>query len=300
MAELQPTLQLGAKRSCRGAAAAHGNFAAATSTGGITFKRVGRVGDSPLLGSGCYADNTLGAISTTGHGESILRYTLASRVLLRMAFEREIAAAERGGATAKAIAAQLEQMYTRTDGGSGGAICIGPSGELGIAFTSSRMAWAFRNDGAGPTPHGIERGTDAAPGARDRRGRPTGSLTWTPVRPLQVPVLGWSEAPLGRPRWSPSPWLERGAEARKGRAVGSELGAGVARSVQRGSGTPRQQARPRRTKVAIRETDDTNYRTAVGNDRTEGAQSGLAGPRLCGARGPRCRWMGASESRAET
>ena len=143
---------------------AHGNFAAATSTGGITFKRVGRVGDSPLLGSGCYADNTLGAISTTGHGESILRYTLASRVLLHMALQSETATSSGGGAAAEVVAAQLEQMYARTDGGSGGAICIGPSGELGIAFTSSRMAWAFRNDGAGPTPQGIEREANAAPG----------------------------------------------------------------------------------------------------------------------------------------
>ena len=46
---------------------ASGSVAAATSTGGITFKRVGRVGDSPILGSGCLADNRAGAISTTGH-----------------------------------------------------------------------------------------------------------------------------------------------------------------------------------------------------------------------------------------
>ena len=59
-------------------------MAAATSTGGITFKRVGRVGDSPIVGAGCLADNGLGAISTTGHGESIMRWTLASRVLHRL------------------------------------------------------------------------------------------------------------------------------------------------------------------------------------------------------------------------
>jgi beta-aspartyl-peptidase (threonine type) len=53
---------------------AHGHVAAATSTGGISMKRRGRVGDSPLPGSGLYADNALGAASTTGHGESIMRY----------------------------------------------------------------------------------------------------------------------------------------------------------------------------------------------------------------------------------
>ena len=58
---------------------ADGNVAAATSTGGITFKRPGRVGDSPILGSGCLADNATGCISTTGHGESLMRFTFASR-----------------------------------------------------------------------------------------------------------------------------------------------------------------------------------------------------------------------------
>ena len=52
-----------------------GRVAAATSTGGISCKMVGRVGDSPLVGLGCLADNSLGALSATGHGESIMRMT---------------------------------------------------------------------------------------------------------------------------------------------------------------------------------------------------------------------------------
>ncbi|XP_018546041.2 isoaspartyl peptidase/L-asparaginase [Lates calcarifer] len=58
-----------------------GNVACATSTGGIRNKMVGRVGDSPIIGSGGYADNFTGAVSCTGHGESILKVTLARLIL---------------------------------------------------------------------------------------------------------------------------------------------------------------------------------------------------------------------------
>ena len=124
---------------------AYGNLAAATSTGGITFKRAGRVGDSPILGAGCLADNALGAISTTGHGESIMRYTLASRVLQRMSLARgrvEEEEAAGGGRSARtACAAELEGMLGRV-GGRGGAVVLSPSGEAGVAFSTIRMPWA--------------------------------------------------------------------------------------------------------------------------------------------------------------
>ena len=61
----------------------HGNFAACTSTGGVTYKRVGRVGDSPLPGSGAWAED-IGACSTTGHGEGITKALLAHRVVQGM------------------------------------------------------------------------------------------------------------------------------------------------------------------------------------------------------------------------
>uniref|UniRef100_A0A8C8VJH5 Isoaspartyl peptidase/L-asparaginase n=1 Tax=Pelusios castaneus TaxID=367368 RepID=A0A8C8VJH5_9SAUR len=61
-----------------------GNVACATSTGGITNKMVGRVGDTPLIGSGGYADNLVGAVSATGHGESIMKVTLARLILFHM------------------------------------------------------------------------------------------------------------------------------------------------------------------------------------------------------------------------
>ncbi|MEX2701693.1 MAG: isoaspartyl peptidase/L-asparaginase, partial [Candidatus Baldrarchaeota archaeon] len=55
----------------------HGNFAAATSTGGVAGKMVGRVGDTPIVGCGAYADNNYGAVSSTGHGEKIMKIVLA-------------------------------------------------------------------------------------------------------------------------------------------------------------------------------------------------------------------------------
>ena len=61
-----------------------GNLAAATSTGGISLKRVGRVGDSSLVGCGAYCDNEVGGISCTGHGEYIARVVLAKRALFQL------------------------------------------------------------------------------------------------------------------------------------------------------------------------------------------------------------------------
>lgn len=131
---------------------ARGNLAAATSTGGITFKRVGRVGDSPIVGAGVLADNTLGAASTTGHGESIMRYMLADRALQRLA-----ATAESGCSPGEACSWALEGMLSRVDG-CGGVICLSPSGEPGVAFSTRRMPWAVRRTGgAGGLRYGIDR-----------------------------------------------------------------------------------------------------------------------------------------------
>lgn len=137
-----------------------GNLAAATSTGGITFKRVGRVGDSPIVGAGCLADNELGAISTTGHGESILRFTLASRVLHALQSNAE------GASVASTVGAALQSMHSRT-GGCGGAICLSPSGELGIGFSTERMAWAMQSERSGGVRCGVERERPSDRGVAD-------------------------------------------------------------------------------------------------------------------------------------
>lgn len=114
----------------------NGLIACATSTGGITFKMVGRVGDSPLIGCGAYCDNTIGGVSCTGHGESIMKTCLAHRV---------ISAMKQGDPACKAAASGLSYMKTRV-GGFGGVIALSCKGELGVKFSTERMPWAFISD----------------------------------------------------------------------------------------------------------------------------------------------------------
>ncbi|GFR76238.1 isoaspartyl peptidase/L-asparaginase [Elysia marginata] len=100
---------------------ANGNLAAATSTGGITAKLPGRVGDSPIIGAGAYADSTVGAASTTGHGESIMKVGLARRVgeLLEK------------GETAQQAAEHALDFMSRRVGGAAGVIVLSKGGETG-------------------------------------------------------------------------------------------------------------------------------------------------------------------------
>lgn len=109
-----------------------GNVACATSTGGIRNKMVGRVGDSPIIGSGGYADNLSGAVSCTGHGESILKITLARLILSHI---------EQGKSVADASQLSLGYMGDRVKG-AGGAIVVSPSGQWAATFSTERMAWA--------------------------------------------------------------------------------------------------------------------------------------------------------------
>lgn len=113
-----------------------GNFAAATSTGGIALKMVGRVGDSPLIGSGAFCDD-VGGVSCTGHGESIAKVVLAHRVLsqLRRCGENSVSSLE------EAMREGLKYMLDRV-GGRGGAIGIGRNGEISKYHTTSHMSWA--------------------------------------------------------------------------------------------------------------------------------------------------------------
>jgi beta-aspartyl-peptidase (threonine type) len=107
----------------------HGNVASATSTGGITAKRWGRVGDSPLIGAGTYADNRAGAISATGSGEYFIRAVAAHEVASRIRL---------GGATLQeAIDGVLADIAAL--GGKGGLIGVTPDGDAGWAFTTPAM-----------------------------------------------------------------------------------------------------------------------------------------------------------------
>ena len=109
----------------------HGNIACATSTGGTSMKRVGRVGDVPIVGCGGYSDNSLGGVSCTGHGESITRVTLAHRVLsnsLTMSGQN-------------AVEQSLKFMWDKVKG-HGGLIMITPNGVISKGFTTKTMTWA--------------------------------------------------------------------------------------------------------------------------------------------------------------
>ncbi|XP_066465615.1 isoaspartyl peptidase/L-asparaginase [Tiliqua scincoides] len=113
-----------------------GNVASATSTGGLTNKLVGRVGDTACIGSGGYADNDVGATSTTGHGESIMKVVLARLILFHM---------EQGKKPQDAADAALNFMKTRV-GGLGGVIVISSSGDWAARFSTKQMSWATVKD----------------------------------------------------------------------------------------------------------------------------------------------------------
>ena len=122
----------------------HGNIACATSTGGISLKRPGRIGDSPIIGCGGFADDNLGGVSATGHGESITRVTLAHRVLSLLATH----------SVDESIDQALRYMWDRT-GGKGGLILITKDGAIGKGFTTLHMSWTSID----PSGH-IETGVD--------------------------------------------------------------------------------------------------------------------------------------------
>ncbi|HMI92756.1 MAG TPA: isoaspartyl peptidase/L-asparaginase family protein [Polyangiales bacterium] len=114
-----------------------GRLAAATSTGGITGKRPGRVGDSPVIGAGTYADDLRGAASATGVGEGILRINLCARVVTGIA-----AGVSPQAASCEGLTALGERI-----GVDAGVIALAPDGRLGWARSTESMAWAAVWDG---------------------------------------------------------------------------------------------------------------------------------------------------------
>lgn len=113
-----------------------GNLAAGTSTGGTLGKAPGRVGDSSLIGCGCYADNASAAVSLTGWGEPIMKLVLGKWAVDRV----------NAGASPQAAAqAAIEYLHSRL-GGHGGIILLGPDGRIGIAHNTPRMAWAYASN----------------------------------------------------------------------------------------------------------------------------------------------------------
>lgn len=117
----------------------HGHVAAATSTGGTTAKRWGRVGDSPIIGAGTYADDRAGAVSCTGAGEYFIRLGVAQRIC---------ALVELKGLSLQAAADQVVQDELTALGGDGGVICVGPDGAVAWSFNTSGMYRARAAEGS--------------------------------------------------------------------------------------------------------------------------------------------------------
>lgn len=109
---------------------AQGHVAAATSTGGLTGKRWGRIGDSPIIGAGTYADDRACAVSATGSGEFFIRETVAAEICAQVRMQ---------GKTIQAAADQVVQVELKTMGGDGGVIVVGPDGAMGWSFNTSGM-----------------------------------------------------------------------------------------------------------------------------------------------------------------
>ncbi|WP_374572749.1 isoaspartyl peptidase/L-asparaginase family protein [Phenylobacterium sp.] len=115
-----------------------GNVAAATSTGGTTAKRWGRVGDSPIIGAGTYASNASCAVSGTGTGEYFIRLTVA----------RDICAlVEMKGMSLQAAADQVVQTELTRLGGDGGVIAVAPDGQIAWSYNTSGMYRAAAAEG---------------------------------------------------------------------------------------------------------------------------------------------------------
>ena len=133
--KLQSAAEAEAKLGTVGAVARdqEGNVAAATSTGGIRLMLPGRVGDSPLIGAGTYADNQSGAVSMTGLGEAIIRAGIAKEITSAM---------EEGEAPAEAGRRALLRMRRRI-GGEAGAIIVSAEGDLALLHTTDYMPGGY-------------------------------------------------------------------------------------------------------------------------------------------------------------
>jgi beta-aspartyl-peptidase (threonine type) len=125
----------------------HGNLFAATSTGGTCCKLPGRVGDSPLIGCGCYADAEAGGVSCTGYGEAIMKVVLAKTavdLLRQRAICVDSPAAPSGDtSTADLAAREAVHLFAKRTHAAGGLILLDRHGNPGFAFNTPRMAYGY-------------------------------------------------------------------------------------------------------------------------------------------------------------
>lgn len=122
-----------------------GNLAAGTSTGGMTAKRFGRIGDAPVIGAGTFADNRSCAVSATGHGEYFIRYSVASDICARVAYQ---------GKTIKQAGDEVIHDVLAPIGGTGGVIIVDSKGNISMPFNTAGMYRASKSSSS-PTYVGI-------------------------------------------------------------------------------------------------------------------------------------------------
>jgi beta-aspartyl-peptidase (threonine type) len=114
-----------------------GNLAAGTSTGGMTGKAPGRVGDTPIIGAGTYAENATCAVSATGHGEFFIRYAAAFAIAARLGFT--------GQPLDQATRAVIDELAAA--GGFGGVVAVDRDGALALPFSTAGMYRGYVRDG---------------------------------------------------------------------------------------------------------------------------------------------------------
>jgi len=114
----------------------NGNLAAGTSTGGMTAKRFGRVGDSPVIGAGTFADNRSCAVSATGHGEYFIRYSVASDICARVQYQ---------GKSIEQAGKEVIHDVLMPIGGTGGVIIVDTKGNISMPFNTKGMYRASKS-----------------------------------------------------------------------------------------------------------------------------------------------------------
>ncbi|SDK28393.1 isoaspartyl peptidase/L-asparaginase family protein [Microbulbifer yueqingensis] len=115
-----------------------GNIAAGTSTGGMTAKRYGRIGDSPVIGAGTFADNNSCAVSATGHGEYFIRYNVAADICARVQYQ---------GRSVNEAAGEVINGVLKPVGGTGGVIVLDAAGNMALVFNTKGMYRGSRSSG---------------------------------------------------------------------------------------------------------------------------------------------------------
>ncbi|PKI17712.1 isoaspartyl peptidase/L-asparaginase family protein [Colwellia sp. 12G3] len=114
-----------------------GNIAAGTSTGGMTNKRYGRIGDAPVIGAGTFADNASCAVSATGHGEYFIRYNVAADICARVQYQ---------GKSIEQAGKEVIHDVLMPIGGTGGVIIIDTQGNISLPFNTKGMYRASKSN----------------------------------------------------------------------------------------------------------------------------------------------------------